>query len=153
MPFVHTGLHLQLQRRKLRVSVGLTPTATFGPVSSPARKPGSPRAGLDPTSNNQLKAALGKKSCDQMQSYSGYCWVGHIQPNCYWTGSTDFGGVWRQATGRNQRRLPGGGAGHMSIRSRGKTQNPVEGVAGGGERERAWLDGADTGLCSQTMKC
>lgn len=60
VPFVHMAF-ICSSRRKLRVSVGLTPTATFGPVSSPARKPGNPRAGLDPTSNNQLKAALGKK--------------------------------------------------------------------------------------------
>lgn len=40
--------------------------------------------------------------------------------------------------------------GHMSVRSRGKSQNPVEGVAQAqeGRGERAWLDGADTGLCS-----
>ena len=43
-----------------------------------------------------------------------------------------------------------GGVRHMNIRSRGKSQNTVEGVAQAqeGRGERAWLDGADTGLCS-----
>lgn len=39
------------------------------------------------------------------------------------------------------------GAGHMSIRSRGKTQNPVEGVAGGEGRER------EHGLMGLTQVC
>ena len=88
-----------------------------------------------------------------MQSpYAGYCWLGHIQPDCYWIGGTDFGGLWRQATGGGIREgfLEEGGGRHMNIRSRGKSQNTVEGVAQAqeGRGERAWLDGADTGLCS-----
>ena len=61
-----------------------------------------------------------------------------------------MGGVWRQATGEESEKASWRrGAGHMSIRSRGKTQNPVAGRSGrrGGERER------EHGLMGLTQVC
>lgn len=146
--FIAHGLHCSSKGRKLRVSVGLTPTATFGPVSSPARKPGNPRAGLDPTSNNQLEGCTGKKVVTRCSPILWILWVGHIQPNCYWTGVRTLVGCGDEATGEESEKASWRrGAGHMSDRGHWE-DSESSGRSGrrGGEREHG-LMGAEAQVC------